>query len=362
MAVDPPGGVDPPASIDVDVDVDLDDDDLDADDEVGAGGEAGAATPERRAYTVDTGDRPRLDAFLAEHDASLSRAQAQRLIDDGDVTVNGLAIAKAGARLRRGDRVLVTIRPPVAIDLTPEPMDLVILYEDAHLIVVDKPAGLVVHPAPGHPRGTLVHGLLHHVRDLAGIGGELRPGIVHRLDKDTSGVMVVAKDEPTLVGLQRAFKAKAEGELVREYLAVCAPAPPTGRGSIRTLHDRHPVDRKRFSSKVTRGKAAVTHWEVAERFVVDAAVVRCRLETGRTHQIRVHLADAGWPLVGDPLYGRRYTNKLAAIAPLAAALGRQALHAARLDFVHPITGARLAFASAPPPDLQALIEALRALR
>ncbi len=317
----------------------------------------GDPEPELRAHDVDTDDRPRLDAFIAERDPALSRAQAQRLIDAGDVTVNGAAAAKPGQRLRRGDRVEVAIHPPVAIDLAPEPMDLVILHEDNHLIVLDKPAGLVVHPAPGHPRGTLVHGLLAHIHDLAGIGGELRPGIVHRLDKDTSGVMVVAKDEPTLVGLQRLFKAKAE--LVREYVAVCAPAPPTAGGTIRTLHDRHPVDRKRFSSKVDRGKPAVTHWQVIERFAVDAALVRCRLETGRTHQIRVHLADAGWPLVGDTLYGRRYTGKLAALAPLAAALGRQALHAARLDFVHPITGEALGFATEPPADLQALLAALR---
>ena len=317
----------------------------------------GDPEPELRGYDVEVDDKPRLDAFVAERDPALSRAQAQRLIDEGEVTVNGVAAAKAGQRLRRGDRVEVAIRPPIAIDLVPEPMDLVILHEDVHLIVVDKPAGLVVHPAPGHPRGTLVHGLLAHIQDLGGIGGELRPGIVHRLDKDTSGVMVVAKDEPTLVALQRAFKAKTE--LVREYVAVCAPAPPGPRGSIRTLHDRHPVDRKRFSSKVQRGKPAVTHWEVVERFAIGAALVRCRLETGRTHQIRVHLSDAGWPLVGDTLYGRRYTGPLAALAPLAATLGRQALHAARLDFVHPATGEPLRFATEPPADLVALIAALR---
>jgi 23S rRNA pseudouridine1911/1915/1917 synthase len=386
---DPPAGVDDDeedAAIDGDVEDEGGAEDVSADRVRGGGGRGGAAAP--RVYVVDDAERPRLDAFVVARDAGLSRAQAQRLIEEGDITVNGARAGKAGQRLTWGDRVEVVIRPPVAIDLTPEPMALVILHEDSHLIVVDKPAGLVVHPAPGHPRGTLVHGLLAHVKDLAGIGGELRPGIVHRLDKDTSGVMVVAKDEPTLVGLQRAFKAKAEGELVREYVAVCAPAPPTDRGTIRTLHDRHPVDRKRFSSKVSRGKPAVTHWQVEERFALgggerggvasersaaagrrsggqrgavatDAALVRCRLETGRTHQIRVHLADAGWPLVGDTLYGRRYTGKLAALAPLAAALGRQALHAARLDFVHPITGERLRFASAPPADLQALIEALR---
>ncbi len=314
----------------------------------------GDPEPELHGFTVDELDRPRLDAFLVAHDPPRSRAQFQRLIDDGCVTVNGAVATKAGQRLRPGDRVEVTVFPPVAIDLVPEPMALAILHEDPHLIVLDKPAGLVVHPAPGHPRGTLVHGLLAHIGDLAGIGGELRPGIVHRLDKDTSGVMVVAKDEPTLVGLQRAFKVKTE--LVREYVAVCAPAPPADAGSFRTLHDRHPVDRKRFSSKVSRGRTAVTHWQVVERFAAGAALVRCRLETGRTHQIRVHLADAGWPLIGDPLYGRRYSGALAA---LSAELGRQALHAARLEFIHPITAESLRFTTEPPADLATLLAALR---
>ncbi len=307
---------------------------------------------------VGDGDaRLRLDAFVAARDQTLSRAQVQRLIEDGDVTVNGAVPAKAGVRLRVGDQVAVTIRPPVAVALVPEPMALSVLFEDRHLVFVDKPAGLVVHPAPGHQTGTLVHGLLAHVDDLAGIGGELRPGIVHRLDKDTSGVMVVAKDEPTQQALSLAFKAKTD--VVREYVAVCAPAPPAPRGTIRTLYDRHPVDRKRFSSKVARGKAAITHWELIERLGHGAALVRCRLETGRTHQIRVHMADSGWPLVGDQVYGRRYTGDL---ADLARTLGRQALHAARLELTHPATGARLAFTTAPPPDFAALLAALRAAR
>jgi 23S rRNA pseudouridine1911/1915/1917 synthase len=243
------------------------------------------------------GERPRLDAFVTAHDAALTRAQVQRLIEEGDVTVNGAPPSKSGQKLRPGDRIVVTIRPPVPIELVPEPMALVVLHEDSHLVVIDKPAGLVVHPAPGHTTGTLVHGLLAHVEDLAGIGGELRPGIVHRLDKDTSGVMVVAKDEPTQQTLSAAFKAKTD--VLREYVAICAPSPQAARGTIRTYYDRHPVDRKRFSSRVERGKTAITHWEVAERLGHGAALVRCRLETGRTHQIRVHMSDSGWPLVGD---------------------------------------------------------------
>jgi 23S rRNA pseudouridine1911/1915/1917 synthase len=291
---------------------------------------------------------------LAAHDETLSRAQVQRLIEEGDVTVNGAAPAKAGVRLRAGDKVVVTIRPAVPVALVPEEMPLAVLFEDAHLVVLDKPAGLVVHPAPGHETGTLVHGLLAHVHDLAGIGGELRPGIVHRLDKDTSGVMVVAKDEPTQQALSAAFKAKTD--VLREYVAVAAPAPPAARGTIRTLYDRHPVDRKRFSSKVDKGKPAITHWEVAERMALGTALVRCRLETGRTHQIRVHMSDSGWPLVGDQVYGRRYAGEL---AELSRTLGRQALHAARLELTHPITGARLAFSTEPPADFAALVTALR---
>ena len=241
----------------------------------------GDPEPELRSFTVDVDDKPRLDAFVAERDAALSRAQAQRLIDDGEVTVNGAVVTKAGQRLRRGDQIEVAIPPPIAIDLVPEPMDLVILHEDAHLIVLDKPAGLVVHPAPGHPRGTLVHGLLAHIHDLGGIGGELRPGIVHRLDKDTSGVMVVAKDEPTLVGLQEQF---AGHTLARRYLALVEGVLPE-EGSYRTLFGRHPVDRKRFSSRVKSGKTAVTHWRVVER-LPGATLIEARLETGRTHQIR----------------------------------------------------------------------------
>jgi len=311
-----------------------------------------------RSFVVEDGDqRPRLDAFVAARDPELSRAQVQRLIADGDVPVNGAAPAKAGVRLRRGDTVEVTVRPPVPVALEPEAMELVVLYEDPHLIVIDKPAGLVVHPAPGHATGTLVHGLLAHVDDLAGIGGELRPGIVHRLDRDTTGVMVVAKDEPTQQALSAAFKRKLD--VVREYRAVCAPAPRQERGTLRTLYDRHPVDRKRFSSKVTRGKPAISHWHVIERLGLGAALLGFRLETGRTHQIRVHAADAGWPLIGDRVYGRRYQGRL---AELAAALGRQALHAARLELVHPATGEWLRFTTEPPADFAALVAALRAER
>jgi 23S rRNA pseudouridine1911/1915/1917 synthase len=304
-------------------------------------------------------DRPRLDAFVAARDEALSRAQVQRLIEDGDVLVNGAVPAKAGIKLRPGDEIVVRIRPPVAVEIVAEAIELVVLHEDRHLIVIDKPAGMVVHPAPGHSSGTLVNALLAHCRDLAGIGGELRPGIVHRLDKDTTGVLVAAKDEATLQALSAAFKAKTK--VLREYRAVLAPSPPASAGAsgtIRTLYGRHPVDRKRFSSKVATGKNAVTHWEIAERLVAGAALVRCRLETGRTHQIRVHMADSGWPLIGDRTYGR--SRLPSPLGEAADELGRQALHAARLEFDHPITGERLRFATEPPADFQRLLARLRA--
>jgi 23S rRNA pseudouridine1911/1915/1917 synthase len=278
----------------------------------------------------------------------------RRLIDQGLVEVNGRA-AKPGARLRPGDRIDVRIPPPVPARAEPQAMELVVLFEDPHLIVIDKPAGLVVHPAPGHPDHTLVNALLAHCPDLAGVGGEMRPGIVHRLDKGTSGVMVATKDDATHAELAARFKDKS---LRREYLAVVAPPPRQREGTFSTLYGRHPVHRKRFSSRVLRGKSAVTHYRVEERLAEMAALIRCRLETGRTHQIRVHLADAGSPVLGDATYGRRPGTPL--LVELAARLGRQALHAALLEFAHPRTGELLHFETPPPADMQALIDELRA--
>jgi 23S rRNA pseudouridine1911/1915/1917 synthase len=302
----------------------------------------------------------RLDAVLAATLPELSRAQAQRLIDDGRVSIGGDVVTKASRRSRAFERIVVAIPAPVEIELVPEDIPLSILYEDADVIVVDKPAGLVVHPAAGHLRGTLVNALLHHCRDLGGIGGELRPGIVHRLDKDTSGVMIAAKTERAHTALVAAFTAKSLAArtgtasppgIQREYLGITRPAPPSAKGTLRTFHGRHPNDRIRFSSRVTWGKTAVTHWSVVER-LTDAALVRFRLETGRTHQIRVHAADHGWPLIADALYGG---------APLAG-LTRQALHAALLELDHPVTGEHLRFEAPLPADLAAALAALRATR
>jgi 23S rRNA pseudouridine1911/1915/1917 synthase len=248
--------------------------------------------------------------------------------------------------------------PPAPVEDLPEEIPLAILYEDPHLIVIDKPAGLVVHPATSHARGTLVNALLHHCgpEALAGgfsIGGERRPGIVHRLDKDTSGVMVVAKDEPTLVALQAQFHAHS---LTRRYLALVEGVVAES-GSFRTRYGRDPRERKKFSSRVVAGKRAVTHWTVVER-LAGATLIEVRLETGRTHQIRVHFADHGHPVVGDRTYGRRPRSE--PLRAVAEQLGRQALHAAVLGFVHPATGATLELTTPPPEDMQRAIAALRA--
>jgi 23S rRNA pseudouridine1911/1915/1917 synthase len=340
---------------------DIDDDGAGEDDD---GGEDAVMAPliepggaEHR-FTADPGQAgERIDALIAAVVPALSRAAVQRLIEGAQVRINDAVVAKPGQRVRAGDAVTVAVPAPQPIEVVAEDLPLTVLYEDADLIVIDKAAGMVVHPAAGHPRGTLVNALLFHCRDLSGIGGALRPGIVHRLDKDTSGVMVATKHDRAHAAISAAFAAKSRGEpggIVREYLGVAAPAPAAATGTLRTWHARHPSDRKRFSSKVTSGKPAVTHWTIVEP-LPGAAVVRFRLETGRTHQIRVHAADHGWPLLGDPLYGR--TPK--PLAGIAAQLGRQALHAALLELEHPMTGARMRFESPLPDDLVAVLSQLR---
>lgn len=296
--------------------------------------------------------------MIAAAVGTLSRSQVQRLIDEGRVTVGGVVAAKS-MKVRAGDPIEVVVPAATPLEVLPEPIPLVVLHEDADLIVVDKPAGLVVHPAAGHATGTLVNALLHHCKDLSGIGGVLRPGIVHRLDKDTSGVMVATKSERAHAALTAAFAAKSRGEtggLERTYLAITSPAPPLKQGTLRTLYGRHPVHRKKFSSKVTSGKPAVTHYQVEEK-LDDAALVRFRLETGRTHQIRVHASDHGWALVGDPVYGHK--PRTDTLAEVATKLARQALHAATLSFEHPASGDRLSFESPLPEDMQAALLALR---
>jgi 23S rRNA pseudouridine1911/1915/1917 synthase len=302
----------------------------------------------------------RLDLFLARElggeVAGLSRSQLARQIGQGAVTVNGVVDPPAAPsrKLRSGDVVVWSPPPVVETEIAAEAIPLVVVYEDRYLVVIDKPPGLVVHPAPGHDRGTLVNALLAHCRDLRGIGGELRPGIVHRIDKDTSGLLVVAKDDATLNALAAAFKAHT---VERVYDALVAGKPPGPGGRIDTLYGRDPRERKKFSSRVRTGKRAVTNWKVVERFE-GAARIEARLETGRTHQVRVHLAALGCPLLGDRVYGRPPRDP--AVKAIAAALGRQALHARSLAFDHPATGQRLALASELPADMRAALEALRA--
>ena len=308
----------------------------------------------------------RADRFLADAIGSLSRSRVKALIAEGRATRDDEPLRSASEPVRAGARYALEV--PLAAPALPLPEDipLAVLFEDADLIVLDKPAGLVVHPAPGNQEGTLVNALLFHAGDdLPGIGGERRPGIVHRLDKDTSGVMVVAKTERAHRALSQAF---AERDLEREYLALAWGLPEPPAGEIDAPIGRHPADRKRMAvltgaDAERRGKPALTRYRTERAWGGTAcALLRCRLGTGRTHQIRVHLAHAGHPLVGDPVYLRRppATARFLPGPERDALLSfpRQALHAATLGFRHPVTGKSLSFASPPPPDLAGLLALL----
>ncbi len=291
----------------------------------------------------------RLDAWLAVALPELSRARIQALMHDGQITLDGKP-ARPNDHPRSGQSIVVRLPPPVAAIPLPEDRPLDIVYEDADLVVLDKPADLVVHPAPGHADGTLVNALLHHCKDLAGIGGVERPGIVHRLDKDTTGLMVVAKRDAAMAGLVRAFQS---GGIRKEYLALVHGVPKHARGTITTQIGRDPVNRKRMAA-VPRGKPAVTHYSIEER-LGGVTLVRTRIETGRTHQIRVHMAHLGLPLVGDALYGSTRRDRAIPECP-----PRPMLHAARLAFAHPLTGVPLSFERPPHAEMLALLARLRA--
>jgi len=309
---------------------------------------------EERSFEVARGGE-RLDKLAASQFPDLSRARVQQLIAADLVDVDGRPAAAAD-RPRAGAVVRVRLPEIAPARLEPVRLDLPVLYDDEHLVVIDKPAGLAVHPGAGGEATTIVHGLLHQVRDLRGVGGELRPGIVHRLDKDTSGCLVVAKTEPVLRSLQAAFKAR---DVEKRYRALVHGSPPD-RAELDTFHGRHPVDRKRFSSRVRGGKRAITRFSLLAR-AEGAALLDVELLTGRTHQIRAHLADRGWPLFCDALYGgtrREGPSAPPAIRRAAAALGRQGLHAARLEFTHPVTGARIACEAPLPADLRAALREL----
>jgi 23S rRNA pseudouridine1911/1915/1917 synthase len=297
----------------------------------------------------------RLDVFLAQHLAEHSRARLQALIASGDVLVDG-ARARASARLRAGQEVRLQVPAAVAAEPVAEELPLTILHEDADLLVIDKPAGMVVHPGAGRASGTLVNALLHHVHDLSGVGGVLRPGIVHRLDRGTSGLIVVAKHDEAHRALARQFAGRS---VEKEYLAVTHGVPVPPRAKIDRPIGRDPIHRKKMSVRAQRGRQALSEYTV-ERVLDGAALVRVRIHTGRTHQIRVHLASIGHPLAGDTLYGGRRTPSSRRPSARAAldALERPALHAARLTFTHPSSGLRLTFESPMPTDLLSLIEAV----
>ncbi len=303
----------------------------------------------------------RLDQFLADRHAELSRSRLQSLIDEGHVLVDG-APAKAARKLRGGEAIDVEIPDPVPAAPQPQDLPLRMLHEDADLVVLDKAAGVVVHPAAGVPDGTLVNALLFHVRDLGGIGGELRPGIVHRLDRDTSGCLVVAKHERALVSLQASFRERV---VDKRYVALVHGVPQEPAFTVDTPYGRHPTDRTRYTGRRPVGpqRRAVSHVRLLEVFA-GASLVEVELETGRTHQIRVHLSEAGHPLLADREYGgRKREAKLRPDDPVrraAEAIGRQALHARRLSFPHPRTGERLALEAPLPPDFEAALAILRA--
>ena len=296
----------------------------------------------------------RLDRALADALPTLSRERLKALIRSGGLVAGGKPLRDPAVKVKGGEAFTLTVPDPEPAHNAPEDIPLTIAYEDAHLLVVDKPAGLVVHPAAGNREGTLVNALLHHCAGgLSGIGGVARPGIVHRIDKLTSGLLVVAKTDVAHEGLARQFAAHS---IDRRYLAIVSGLPKTAGGTIDAPLARSSHDRKKIAIVAgARGKRAVTHWKRLEP-LRDAALVECRLETGRTHQVRVHLASIGHPLLGDPVYGRGKTVHRQLLNQLD--FRRQALHAAGLGFVHPVTKARLSFDSALPPDMQELFSAL----
>jgi 23S rRNA pseudouridine1911/1915/1917 synthase len=315
-----------------------------------------------RAFSHVAGPRDvgvRLDNFLARLHPELSRTRVQALIDDEHVRVDGKP-ARASQRMRAGERASLEVPPPRPAVPQPEDIPIQVIHEDADMVVLDKPAGIAVHPGAGAPSGTLVNALLHHVKDLAGVGGELRPGIVHRLDKETSGVLVVAKNDFAMQRLSAAFKAR---RVKKTYLAI-VHGHPAAEGSFDTLYGRHPTQRTKFTTRVRAAagvRRAALRWKVSKN-LLTCALVEVDLLTGRTHQIRVQFAEAGHPLLADAVYGgAKREDRLAAGDPVrqaAALVGRQALHAWKLELEHPRTGETVRFSAPAPPEFQAALERL----
>ena len=305
----------------------------------------------------------RLDLFLASVCSDLSRSRIQTLIEEGAARVAGVS-AKRSHKVRAGEDVEIEVAEPRPITLEPEAIPLSVLYEDEHLLVIDKPAGLVMHPSPGHGSGTLVNALLHHIRDLAGVGGELRPGIVHRLDRDTSGVLLVAKSDLAHASLSRQMKKRS---MRKEYLALAAGIPRVRKGEVAFAIGRDPRDRKkmkafrRIEPPPAGAREARTLYEIErEWFALGLTLLRCRLVTGRTHQIRVHLAAEGLPVVGDPVYGRPRYDRVRdpVLKKRLSEFPRQALHAERIAFRHPASNEPMEIAAPVPLDMTDLIAAV----
>ena len=286
----------------------------------------------------------RLDKRILEIHPDFSRSRIEGLVKSGFVTVNGAVAEKAGMKVSEDDEIVVEIPPPVPAVPEPEDIPLKVVYEDSDMLVIDKAPGMVVHPAPGHFSGTLVNALLHHCPDLSGIGGVARPGIVHRLDQDTSGLIVVAKSQKAMDGLVKAFSSHKA--ISKTYLAICHGRPRLDAGRIENMIGRHPVDRKRMAIVEKNGKVAITNWRVL-RSTGTLSALECRIETGRTHQIRVHMASLGCPVIGDKVYGKNALDKK--LEPVPA---RQMLHAWRLELYHPVNGVKMAFESPLPDDMR----------
>ncbi len=295
----------------------------------------------------------RLDVFLAGKETALSRSQIKKMIEEGSVLVNGARV-KAGYSLKKGDRVSLTQKEPVLLETLPEDIPLRIIFEDSSIVVINKPAGMVVHPAAGNYEGTLVNAVLYHCRDLSGIGGVIRPGIVHRLDKDTSGLIVIAKTDEAHRNLSEQFKKHL---VTKVYFAFAFGNFKEDEGMIEAPVGRHPVDRKKMSVYSRRGKEALTRWKVLGRYGL-LTFLEIRIETGRTHQIRVHLNSIGHPLLGDETYGNS-AKRIQAVQDTTVrsrlrSVKRHALHAGRLAFIHPRTYEKIEFTAPLPEDMERL--------
>lgn len=313
---------------------------------------------DKNAFTIlveplDSGKR--LDRYIASCISDCSRSIATHLIRNGKIRVQGM-VRKPGYRVKAGDEISGCIPPPEPVLYKPESIPIEILHEDDEIIVINKQPALVVHPAPGHHSGTLVNALLHHCPKLNGIGGALRPGIVHRLDKDTSGVLVVAKNDRAHIHLSRQFKSR---RVKKEYLALVYGKMESDSGSVSLPIGRHPVDRKKMSTNSRKSRVAETTWQIRERFEL-ASMIEVNLKTGRTHQIRVHCAAIKHPVMGDKVYGPRKRGKNVTYNKnLIESIPRQMLHAWRIGLTHPVTGKMVSFEAPIPSDMQAILKALR---